>query len=269
MNLLLDTPLSGPCTRKQAFNTNLIPEETRTYQPLPNKIMIDMIYRIAKESGVTLTNEQLGMDLKGQRFFGVMDIESFDFFGGKIGLQIGLCNSYNKSMSGRFCIGGKVFVCSNRAFHAYTDGATGISGMTIRPHKNLHSLGIEDGLIESIKAALGQISDFRDSQERFYDGLTSRKLRHDRAYGIIVRAAKAGIINKTKILTLAEEWDRQGKEPIDDKHEWHAEFMPRNAYSLFNAFTQVEKQRLSKNPVHSNISTMDLTSFFYKEFNLN
>lgn len=265
MDLMMDTYSSGHCTRNQAFNRSLLPEATKTYQPLPNKIMLDMIYSIAKECGLTLTNEQLGMDLKGQRFFGVCDIEGNDFFDGRIVLQIGFCNSYNKSMSARFCIGGKVFVCSNMAFYSYTDEATGISGMASHPHY----VNVKSGICERIKAAFGQIQAFRESQESFYSGLIDHKIDNNKAYGTIVRAAQVGVVKKTNVLTIADEWDRQSVEAeAEGKFEWHEEFMSRDAYSLFNAFTQVEKERLSKNPVQSHIGTMDLTNFFCKEFKL-
>jgi len=268
MSLVLDTPKSGPCTREAAFDKALIPEATNTYQPLPNKVLLDIIYRIAEDHGLILGNEQLGLDFKGQRFFGVNDIVGKDFFGGTVGLQIGYCNSYNGTMSTRFCIGGKVFV-SNRAFHAYTDGKTGISGVAVRSHWQYQG-DQHEGLIVRIKAAFEQIEDFRDAQERFYEGLLNRKLSDDRAYGTIVRAAQAGVINKTKVLTLANEWNRQAEEPkAGDDFEWHPEFHGRNAFSLFNAFTQVEKDRFEKNPVASNMSTIDLSGFFCEEFRLN
>lgn len=267
---MLDTPTSGSCSRKEAFDRHLIPEATRTYQPLPNKILVDMIHRIALESNVILTNEQLGMDLKGQRMFGVCDIEGKDFLGGDIQMMIGFCNSYNGTMATRFCIGGKVFVCSNSAFHAYTDEKTGVSGISIRPHWNYDN-DKHEGLIVQIRAAFDQIEDFRHAQEGFYEGLLERKLSDNRAYAAIVRAAQAGVVNKTKVLTLADEWNRQALEPKDIDtcgYEWHEEFQQRNAYSLFNAFTQVEKDRLEKNPVQSNISTIDLSGFFCKEFKI-
>lgn len=269
MGLVLDTPTSGPCKRKDAFSKYLIPGTTRTYQPLPNKVLVDMIYRIAKESNVALADEQLGMDLKGQRFFGVCDIEGKDFLGGHIKMMIGFCNSYNGTMATRFCLGSKVFVCSNRAFHAYTDEDTGISGISIRPHWSYDN-DKHKGLVAQIKEAFHQIDDFREAQERFYEGLLKRRLNDNKAYATIVRAAQQGVINKTKVLTLANEWSRQGVEPnTEPDFEWHKEFKGRNAYSLFNAFTQVEKDRLEKNPVQSNISTIDLSGFFCQEFNLN
>ena len=267
MNLLLDTPLSGPCSRNESFNTQLIPKETRTYQPLANEVLVNMIYRISKESNIILSNEQLGMDLKGQRFFGVCDIEGKDFLNDEIKMMIGFCNSYNGTMATRFCIGGKVFVCSNKAFHAYTDDKTGISGISIRPHWSYDN-DEHDGLISQIKEAFQQVDDFREAQENFYGGLLNCEVKDNKAYSTVVRAAQQGIINKTKILTLANEWNRQVEKPNDD-FEWHKEFKDRNAYSLFNAFTQINKIKQETNPVQANISTIELTDFFCKEFRLN
>ena len=267
--LILDTPTSGKCNRAEAFNESLIPIATRTYQPLPNKVMIDIIHDIADECSIELTNEQLGMDLKGQRLFGVCDIEGKDFFNNEIKMMLGFCNSYNKSMSARFCLGSSVIVCSNKAFYAYTDDTTGISGMAVRPHKNLHNLGIREGLDIQIREAFGQVEEFRNSQERFYSGLINRSLSTDEAYATIIRAAQAGVVNKTKVLEIANEWDYQEDEHENHEREWYKEFINRNAYSLFNVFTQVQKVKMETNPVQANISTLDLTNFFYKEFQLN
>ena len=262
--LMLTTPESGPCSRSQAFDAALISKATDTYQPLPNKVLVNMIHTVAEQNGLTLFNEELGMDLKGQRFFGVCDIKGKDFFGGRIRMMIGFCNSYNKSMSARMCIGGKVSVCSNRAFHAYTDDFTGIAGMAIHPHY----INVHEGLFQRIKEAFEQIEAFRKSQECFYRGLLECEIDDDFAYATIVRAAQAGVINKTKVLTIANEWNRQAKKPTGD-YEWHPSFRNRNGYSLFNAFTQIEKERLEKNPVQSHISTMGLTDFFRREFEIN
>jgi hypothetical protein len=227
-----------------------------------------MIELVAEQHGLKLINEQLGMDLKGQRMFGVADVEGMDFFDGRVQLMIGFCNSYNRSMSARVCIGGKVFVCSNRAFHCYTDDMTGVAGMAVHPHR----VNIKDGLYQRIEHAFETLHEFREAQERFYTKLEETPVTTDQAYSMIVQAGKAGVINKTKILTIATEWDHQGMEPENalqvEEWDWHAEFKDRNAWSLFNAFTQIEKVRAAKNPVQSNIQTMDLTEFFYREFEI-
>jgi len=169
-------------------------------------------------------------------------------------------------MSARVCIGGKVFVCSNRAFHAYTDDCTGVVGMALHPHR----INVYDGLYQRIDNAFSTIEDYRRSQENFYDRLQNTRLTQDEAYALIVRSAQNGIINKIRILNVAQQWDWNGQEPETEiqrvEWNWHPEFVGRNAFSLFNAFTQVEKARLEKNPVHSHIQTMGLTEFFYREY---
>jgi hypothetical protein len=269
MTLLLTTPESGSCTREEAFNPNLIPDETRTYQPLTNEELVNMIYKTARDKSIEIVDEHLGMDLKGQRFFGVCDIRGKDFFRSKIQLMIGFCNSYNKSMSARFCIGGKVTVCSNRAFYAYTDELTGTYGMVARPHKNWLEEDVKGGLLSRIQESFDRLDEFVVAQETFYNRLSFINVNDNRAYASIVRAAQDGVINKTKMLTIADEWNRQSVEPKDAEFEWHNEFQDRNAFSLFNAFTQVGKEKFRSNPVQSNMQTIDLTTFFKKEFKLN
>lgn len=265
--LLMETPTSGRCTKKEAFVLDLIPESTRTYQPFSNEELVLMINKVAEQYGMTLNNEQLGMDLKGMRFFCVYTIEGYDFFGGRIKLTVGGCNSYNRSMSGRMCIGGEVLVCSNSCFYAYTDEDTGINGMAIAEHRP----GIHDGLFQKIDACFAGIEEFRKRQERFYHHLEEKTLTQTEAYHMIVRAAQAEVVKKTRILRVAEEWDWQQKGPQNDEERkarpWHWEFEPRTAYSLFNAFTEVQKDQMQANPVNTNINTMGLSQFFYTEYN--
>lgn len=267
--LMLDSPKAGPATREVACNQSLIPAPTRTYQPLPNKILLDLIYNIAKESDVALSNEQLGLDRLGKRMFGVCNIDGKDFLGEQIQMMIGFCNSYDGTMATRFCIGGEVFVCSNRAMHAYTDEKTGLQLFCQRMHWQ-YDQDNHEGLIVQIRESFQKIDDFRDSQEKYYEQLINRRVSDDKAYATIVRAAQQKIIKKTSVLTVANEWNRQAQEPVEEPHyEWHPEFRDRNAYSLFNAFTQVEKERLARNPVASNISTIGLSNFFTQELCLN
>ncbi len=262
--LILDTPESGPCTREEAFNPNLIPSATDTYQPLSNEELVNMIVTVADQQNLELSDFQLGMDLKGMRFFGTCLVLGKSFLDEQIRLMIGFCNSYNRSMSARVCVGGEVTVCSNRAFYAYTDDTTGVVGMAIHSHRRF----IKTGLFQRITEAFSSLDEYRQCQERFYRRLQDCRLNQDEAYALIIRAAQAGVVNKTRVLSVAEQWDLQERKPETDEEakKWHEEFVPRNAYSLFNAFTEVEKSRLARNPVQSNIQTMSLTEFFWKKF---
>jgi len=227
--------------------------------------LVLMLNDAARQHGVVLTNEQLAMDLKGKRFFGTYEVEDQNIFGDRVKLMLGFCNSYNKSLRVRICFGGKVFVCSNLAFHAWADEDTGIVGEV--GHR--HTINVNEGLWGRLDAGLSQIDGFRMKQERFYDTLVNAKLDRDAAFALIMRAGQAGILNKSKLLDVADEWKNQERYP--DTHdeyqrEWHPEFRDRNAFNLLNACTQVEKTRLKKNPVTSNMDTLSLSNFFHKEF---
>jgi hypothetical protein len=265
MTLIMSKSTSGKCSKKEAFDSVLIPPATDSYQPLSNEELVTMIQDVAAKHNMVLTDEQMGMDLKGMRFFGVYAVNGLDFFGGRIRLMIGFCNSYNKSMSGKVCIGGEVMVCSNRAFYAFTDDETGIIGMASHEHRK----NIYEGLLQRISCAFDSIQQFREKQEKFYTHLSQQYLTQKEAYYLIVKAVQEGVLNKTRILTVAEEYDWQEKEsPNDSGRIWYPEFQPRTAYSLFNAFTQTQKDRLAVNPVQTNMQTIELTQFFCRAFSV-
>ncbi len=265
--LMLDTPESGSCTRAQAFAKNLIPQSTVTYKAVPNEELLLMLNDAAREHSLILTGESLGMDCKGNRLFGTYQIENMDFFGGRAKLMMGFCNSYNKSLRIRVCFGGKVFVCSNMCFSHWTDEETGIGGEA----GHCHTTNVNKGLWGRLKDALNTIDVFRASQDRFYTTLADRMLSQDEAYSAIIRAGKDNVVNSTRILDVVKEWDSQDRFPDSEveNENWHPEFKRRNCFNLLNAFTEVEKKRLERNPVTSNLGTLNLTNFFHREFIMN
>ncbi len=265
--LLLDTPKSGICTRGQAFAKRLIPETTRTYMAVSNEELILMLNDAARQHGLILTAENLGWDSNGNRLFGTYEIENMDFYGGRSKLMLGFCNSYDGTLRIRICLGGKVFVCSNLCFSHWTDELTGIGGEAA--HK--HTPNVRDGLWARLIDALSTVDAYRASQDKFYTELADRKLTQDAAYGLIVRAGKQDVISKARILDVVNEWDSQDRYPDSEAEAeiWHPEFKARNSFNLLNAFTEVEKKRLARNPVTSNLGTLKLTNFFHQELILN
>ena len=265
--IVLDTPESGSCTRGEAFDKALVPQSTKTYTAVGNEELILMLNDAARQHGLVLTGERLGMDLKGNRLFGTYEVENKDFFGNRAKLMLGFCNSYNKSLRIRVCFGGKVFVCSNLCFSHWTDEETGIGGEAA--HR--HTVNVNAGLWQRLTQALGTVDAYRASQDRFYTVLADRQLTQDEAYSMIVRAGKQGVVSKARILDVANEWDSQDRYPETETEaeNWHPEFKIRNGFNLMNAFTEVEKKRQARNPVASNLGTLGLTNFFHQELILN
>lgn len=239
------------------------PLATKSYQPVPNKELLELLPNIAQKSGLTLVNPQFGLARMGQRLFGMYEVEGQSHFG-YMKLMLGVRNSYDKSMSVGVCFGSNCIVCDNMAFTGYACEENGIKGLAF--HK--HTVNVEEGLVTRLNNALVQFSEFKNFQEKFYSRLGDIDLKQDRAYAAIVRASKFGAINKTDIQDVADEWDRQGTVPTNmvEAQNWHSQFRNRNAMNLFQAFTEIHKDIQGRNLVDANKRSIQLTSFFHREF---
>ena len=223
-----------------------------------------MLDKATKEQGLELANPRFGMARYGNQLFGVYDIIGHTLFGDRVKMMLGLMNSYDKSLRARVCYGSEVFCCSNLCFSA-TSGEDGISSNI--GHK--HTTNVYDTLWYRINKALEQVDVFHKNQEHFCESLADRSISQDEAYGTIIRAGQRGVINKTKMLDVAERYNFQEHYPENEAEysDWHPEFQNRNTFNLFNAFTEIKKQ--DRNIVDSNIKSASLYSFFEKEFVMN
>lgn len=266
--LMMATKDSRFVTREQAFDKSLVPAITKTYMPISNMEMILTLQDIAKQHGLELKNEQLGLASKDMQMFGTYEIEGKDFFQNRIKMMLGICNSYNGSLSARICYGQKIMVCSNLSFSAWSD-ENGVSGKI--GHKHTINVFKSDGLFQRLNRSFSQIDNFQRKQEVFCEKLIDRDLTQDQAYSTIVNSARAGVIGKAKILDVANIWDEQAEYPNNEEEyeSFYPAFQRRNSFNLFNAYTERNKQRIERNPVSANLDTLKLTQFFEKEFILN
>lgn len=264
--LMLSTKDSKFVTRDEAFRTDIIPVRTKTYTPVKNSELIEMLHKAAGEHNLKLTNERLGMANKSAQLFGVYDIEGHNFFGDRVKMMLGLMNSYDKTLRARICLGQSIFCCSNLSFTAFA-GENGVSSSI--GHKHTSHILEDSGLWYRLNKSLDQVNEFQKKQEYFCSKLSDRELSRDEAYSTIVRSAQEGVLNKTKILDVASRWIEQERYPENEEEyeNWHKEEQERTAFNLFNAFTEIRKT--DKNIVTSNIKSISLTEFFNKEFVLN
>ena len=266
--LMMASPDGKHVTREEAFRTDIIPVKTRTYQPVKNEELVNMVHRISNEHGLTLKNEELGLSTKDMRMFGTYVIEGKDFFDGQIQMMLGIANSYDKSLSAKICWGQSIIVCSNLSFCA-----SGNEGMkSVVGHKHTTDIFGEDGLNYRLNKSLELVDDFCRKQERLCEQLRDRSLTEDEAFGTVVRSAKRGAIGKTSVVDICDLYSKQQDYPDTEQdydENWHEEFKPRDAYSLFNCYTESNKPRLERNVVAASLDTLKITNFFNKEFVLN
>ena len=263
-DLMFDTPGSGPCTREIVEGVP-VPPETRSYRPIPNKEFLLMVEQVAQDCSleVDTENANFGLAGKGQRMFGTYPLVGQNHFGDQVSLMLGVRNSYDKFLSAGVCFGSKVFVCSNLVFTGYASEDNSIVGRT----SHRHTVNVLDGLHTRLVNALSKFEAYKVFQENFYGRLTETFLSEDEAYATIVRAVLADAIPNREIVHVANNWNFQEDEPIEENPNWHKEFQPRTAWSLFNCFTENAKEFQKKNPVNANARSIELTRFFNDTFN--
>jgi len=257
---------SGRVTMEEAFAIP-VPEKTDTYQPVPNKELWEMLQQTAELKGLELGTPQFGITTKGQRLFGTAPITKAGSEDDDWQMMLGLRNSYNRSLSVGVCFGSKVFVCDNMCFSGYTSEDESAVGQV----HHRHSTNVWEGLQIRLEAAMGQHDVFQSYQHKFYELLQNIRLRDVQANDLIIQSVRAGAITAKDCMTVANHWLGQGHCPDNeaDASNWHKEFMPRNAWSLYNCFTEIHKGFQEKNPFEANIRSIKMNSFFHQTFMAN
>lgn len=102
-------------TTKQTLLSAEIPAQTRTYKPVLHTQLIDLTLESIHQAGFTLDKELYSSSKDGQVAngnFTISNVADKD-----MQLQIGWQNSYDKSLSLKFAIGARIFICQNGAVH--------------------------------------------------------------------------------------------------------------------------------------------------------
>ena len=262
MSLLLDTPDSGKATLAEVIRPVVPMRQTNTYKPIANKVLLDMLKNVADFQGLQLVNPEFGLARKGQRMFAVYEVEGHDHLNGQVRMMLGVRNAFDGTLSAGICFGSKVFVCSNLAFTGYAGEGNNITGKVT----HVHTRNIEDTLFQRLKDGLAQINSFRNYQQDFYQFLNKISISNDKAYATIVRAVRSDAIPNKDIVRVADIWDDSGDLDCEGQANWHKEFYPRNAWSLFNIFTENHKQYTERNPFTANQRSIRLSQMFSKTF---
>jgi len=261
--LMIHTPDSGMVTKEQAFAIK-VPEQTRTYTPVPNAELWDMLQKTAESKGLKLGEPQMGVAHKGQRLFGVADITNQDHLDEEVRLTLGFRNSYNRTLSVGVCFGSRVFVCDNLCFTGYASEDEDAVGNV---HKRHHS-DVFEGLQVRLEEAMSKFDIFKSYQDTSFNRMKEISLTDAEAHHLIIESAKAEAITAKDCMKVANEWAFQSHCPDNeaDAANWHKEFMPRNAWSLFNAFTEIHKGFQKKNPFDANVRSIKMNNFFHAHF---
>ena len=102
-------------TTRGMIMTADVPQQTRTYKPITHSSLIDLTINSIEKAGFTLDKETYSMAQGGAIANGQFSIRNVA--DKEMQLQIGWQNSYNKSLSLKFAIGARIFICQNGMVH--------------------------------------------------------------------------------------------------------------------------------------------------------
>ena len=87
------------------------PQQTRTYKPITHSSLIDLTLNSIEKAGFTLDKETYSMARGGDIANGKFSISNVA--DSEMQLEIGWQNSYDKTLSLKFAIGTRIFICQN------------------------------------------------------------------------------------------------------------------------------------------------------------
>lgn len=194
------------------------PEGTRTHTPIAHSRLVDSVENALEASSFRIKKEQHAISHQANRYFGVFDLDTQE--GQGYGLSIGLRNSHDKRFPAGMVVGSRVFVCDNLAFSAEIQIA------------RKHTRFINRDLDKLIYNAMGRLGAYRQHQQNRIESYRETNMTDMRVNDFLVRSVDAKVIPVSRITSVLEEWRRPR----------HQEFEPRNAWSLFNGYTEVMKR---------------------------
>ena len=201
------------------------PHATATWTPIPHLELVAQVERTLRTNGLVVGTQAHSLSHDGQRYFGLMEVlreqNAEDYC-----WVLGLRNSHDKTFPAGITAGASVFVCDNLSF----------SGEVKLARK--HTTHITRDLPRLVQSAVGKLMDRWHHQDTRIATYQLADVEDRTAHDLIVRAVDVGVCPNKLVPRVLHEW----REPRHDA------FAPRNAWSLFNAFTEALKGNLIELP---------------------
>ena len=207
-----------PATILQLAEVEL-PRETETYAPVGH----DHLALRVKEIGTAYLGDYLdsgyGLSKDGQQMFGMHRFATG--YHNEMVVGLGFRNSYNKTLRALVLGGASIMVCDNQCYY----GAVAYA----RKHTGANVKSVIDSMIEQAARGVGrEFGMFKEDVERLKETPVN-----DRQVSQLLGQAflSLGILRSRQQKAAWDQW----KKPLYDA------WLPRNAWSLYNAGTQALK----------------------------
>jgi len=210
------------------------PAGSATHQPIPHFEIVGALVETLSFRQISVVREEYAVSGDGMKMFGVLDLET-TFDGCRF--AVGLRNSNDKSMRLALTVGYRVLVCDNMAFHG---------DFTPVLAKHTKHLSLTDILSVGVDRMQRSFEPMRKQVEAW----KGTRLPDAAAKLIIYQAFVEGKLDAPKHLAR-----RVHDEYFQPKV---AEFAPRTAWSLSNAFTTAFKDL---DPIRQFKATAEFAAF--------
>lgn len=195
------------------------PDHTDTWYPISHTSLIRKVEGALDTLDLKVVEQAHALAKDGLRYFGLMRVangqEASDY-----SYVLGLRNAHDRSFTASLAVGSQVFVCDNLAF----------SGEITIARK--HTLNIERDLTMLVGNAVGQLTmkwgDMDKRIAQYKETYVSDSTAHD----LIIRGVDMDAATNQQVPAILKHW----------RNPPHPEFaQTKNAWRLFNAFTEAEK----------------------------
>jgi hypothetical protein len=207
---------------KEVIDMIPCPRGTSTWKPIAHNKALDLAMDSINRNGLTVVNETHELTHNDERLFSKLIVEGpsipsvpdFKF-------TVGVRNAHDKAFRFGVVVGTQVMVCSNLQFFGECDAG----------HK--HTPSILQDVPERLNKAIGGFIDLTQGEVNRVNSLKTLEMTDTQANDIVIDMMDQKAIAPSKIPAVLEQWRTPN----------HTEFNDRNAWSLYNAFTEVFKGR--------------------------
>ena len=201
-------------TRGLIINAD-IPQQTRTYKPITHASLIDLTLNSIEKAGFTLDKETYSMAQGGAIANGQFSIRNVA--DREMQLQIGWQNSYNKTLSLKFAIGARIFICQNGMVH-------GDMGSFKKKHQGSVQEFTPNAITEYIKQAGDTFQQMQKEREVMKQIEMTKRVKAELIGRLLIEEQ---FINSTEINIMARELQ-------NPTHDYDA---PDSMWELYNYAT--------------------------------
>jgi len=213
-------------------------KDTSWWQGVPHKEIIQNIRNCAKQRKMKILNEQFQLGNKGHSLWASWDFDKP--VPGVPGMKMGC--GYRGSNVSRFAhtllVGGRIVLCQNGF----------CSGEFVFGHKHSKFLDLSGMFGDAFDQYLDESKNIKTIVNR----LRAERISDQRAHEMMFRSVNEGLIASSRIMEVHEHWHNSP----------HKDFQKKNAWTLYNAYTQACK----KQPPSHQVETMrNLQNFVLPE----